>query len=44
MEMGRQMFRIDVVMVGVFVTGVVGLTLDGGVRLVERRLGRWKRS
>jgi sulfonate transport system permease protein len=44
MEMGRQMFRIDVVMVGVFVTGVVGLALDGGVRLLERRLGRWKRS
>jgi sulfonate transport system permease protein len=44
MEMGRQMFRIDVVMVGVFVTGVVGLVLDGGVRLLERRLSRWKRS
>jgi sulfonate transport system permease protein len=42
MEMGRQMFRIDVVMVGVFVTGAIGLTLDGGVRLIERRLARWK--
>jgi sulfonate transport system permease protein len=42
MEMGRQMFRIDVVMVGVFVTGLIGLGLDGGVRLIERSLGKWR--
>ena len=42
MEMGRQMFRIDVVMVGVFVTGIIGLGLDGGVRLIERSLGKWR--
>jgi len=42
MEMGRQMFRIDVVMVGVFMTGLVGLLFDGAVRLVERRVARWK--
>jgi sulfonate transport system permease protein len=44
MEMGRQMFRIDVVMVGVFVTGLIGLGLDGGVRLIERSLGKWRVS
>jgi sulfonate transport system permease protein len=42
MEMGRQMFRIDVVMVGVFLTGTIGLVLDGSVRLAERRLAPWK--
>lgn len=42
MEMGRQMFRIDVVMVGVFLTGAIGLALDGSVRLVEKRLAPWK--
>ena len=42
MEMGRQMFRIDVVMVGVFMTGVIGLGLDSSVRVVERRLGAWR--
>jgi sulfonate transport system permease protein len=44
MEMGRQMFRIDVVMVGVFITGAVGLALDAGVRTVERRLNQWQRA
>ncbi len=43
MEMGRQMFRIDVVMVGVFLTGGIGLALDTAVRLAERRLVPWKR-
>ncbi|WP_263143920.1 ABC transporter permease [Pseudomonas sp. RIT-PI-AD] len=41
-EMSRQMMRIDVVMVGVVVTGLVGFTLDYGFRLLERRLFRWK--
>ncbi len=44
MEMGRQMFRMDVVMVGVFLTGTIGLVLDQSVRLFERRLAQWKRS
>lgn len=42
MEMGRQMFRIDTVMVGVALTGLIGFALDQGVRLAERRLVRWK--
>jgi sulfonate transport system permease protein len=44
MEMGRQMFRIDVVMVGVLTAGAVGLALDAGVRWAERRLTRWQRA
>jgi sulfonate transport system permease protein len=44
MEMGRQMFRMDVVMVGVLLTGGIGLFLDGGVRAVERLVGAWRRA
>lgn len=43
MEMGRQMFRLDVVMVGVLLTGLVGVTLDRGFRLLEAYLMRWQR-
>ncbi|MDR2636801.1 MAG: ABC transporter permease [Zoogloeaceae bacterium] len=42
MEMGRQMFRIDIVMVGVVLTGVIGFTLDRGCQWFERRLVRWR--
>jgi sulfonate transport system permease protein len=42
MEMGRQMFRIDVVMVGVILTGVIGFTLDWGFRALESHLIQWK--
>lgn len=42
MEMGRQMFRIDVVMVGVFLTAIIGFALDRTLRSVEFYLGRWK--
>ncbi|TBU99210.1 ABC transporter permease [Stutzerimonas kirkiae] len=41
-EMSRQMMRIDVVMVGVVVAGLVGCVLDHGLRLLEKRLFRWK--
>jgi sulfonate transport system permease protein len=41
-EMGRQMLRIDIVMVGVVVTGVIGFALDFAFRLLERRLFRWQ--
>jgi sulfonate transport system permease protein len=44
MEMGRQMFRLDVVMVGVVLTGVIGFTLDRSFRLIEQRLTRWKKG
>lgn len=42
MEMGRQMFRIDVVLAGVFVSGLVGFVLDRGAKAVERRATRWR--
>jgi len=42
MEMGRQMFRIDVVMAGVIVTGLIGFTLDRSVIAAETRFTRWK--
>lgn len=41
-EMGRQMLRIDVVMVGVAITGVIGFALDFSLRRVERRLSGWQ--
>ena len=41
-EMARQMLRIDVVMVGVVVTGVIGFALDFGFRSLEQRLFRWQ--
>ncbi len=44
MEMGRQMFRLDVVMVGVVLTGVIGFGLDRACHALEARLMRWKRS
>lgn len=42
MEMGRQLFRIDVVLAGVIVSGLVGFALDRGVKLIERRYTRWR--
>lgn len=42
METGRQMFRIDVVLAGVFVSGLVGFALDRGAKRVEARATRWK--
>jgi len=41
-EMGRQMLRIDVVMVGVVLTGLIGFSLDFTLRRVERRLSAWQ--
>ena len=42
MEMGRQMFRIDVVLAGALVSGLVGFALDRGAKAIERRATRWK--
>ncbi|MFT4048033.1 MAG: ABC transporter permease [Solimonas sp.] len=42
MEMARQLFQLDVVMVGVVVTGLVGFALDRGFRLIERAAIRGK--
>jgi len=44
MEMGRQMFRIDVVLAGVVVSGVIGFALDAAAKAVERRATRWRRA
>ncbi|WP_043204341.1 ABC transporter permease [Pseudomonas putida] len=41
-EMGRQMLRIDVVMVGVVLTGLIGFSLDFTLRRVERHLSAWQ--
>jgi len=41
METGRQMLRLDIVMVGVIVTGVIGFTLDRGLQFLERALLPW---
>lgn len=42
MDWARQMFQIDVVMVGVIVTGVVGFILDQLLRQVEAHFTSWK--
>jgi sulfonate transport system permease protein len=42
MEQGRQMFRLDIVMVGVIVAGLIGFLLDRGFALVQARLTRWR--
>jgi sulfonate transport system permease protein len=44
MEMGRQMFRLDIVMVGVVLTGIIGFSLDRGFRWLESHLMRWKQA
>lgn len=42
MEAGRQMFRLDIVFVGVLITGIVGFTFDRGLQRLEHRLTRWR--
>lgn len=42
MEMGRQLFQLDVVLAGVIVSGLIGFALDRGAREVERRATKWK--
>jgi sulfonate transport system permease protein len=42
MEMGRQTMRQDVVLVGVFITGVFGFLLDRSMRALESRLAAWR--
>jgi len=44
MEWGRQMFRMDIVVVGVFITGLIGFALDYGFKWLESRLARWKKG
>jgi sulfonate transport system permease protein len=42
MEIGRQMLRLDIVMVGVIVTGCIGFACDRGLRFLERALLPWR--
>jgi sulfonate transport system permease protein len=42
MEMGRQLFQLDVVLAGVVISGVIGFTLDRGAREIERRATKWR--
>lgn len=42
MEMGRQLFQLDVVLSGVVVSGLIGFVLDRGAREIERRATKWK--
>lgn len=42
MEFARQMFRMDVVMVGMVITGLIGFSLDRSVKFVERRVTPWR--
>ncbi|WP_323815389.1 ABC transporter permease [Cellvibrio sp. NN19] len=42
MEFARQMLRLDIVLVGVVLTGLIGFSLDKSLRLIEQRLMRWR--
>jgi len=42
MEMGRQLFQIDVVLAGVVVSGLIGFLLDRGARWIESGASRWR--
>jgi len=41
-QFAREMFRMDVVMVGVVIIGLVGFTLDRTIKLAERRVMHWR--
>jgi sulfonate transport system permease protein len=41
MTWGRTIFQLDIVLVGMIVIGVIGFTLDTGLRRIERHLRRW---
>jgi len=43
-SLGRQLFQLDLVLAMVVVLGVVGLAVNGGMALIERRLLRWQGS
>lgn len=42
MEFGRQMFRMDIVMVGLVITGLIGFGLDRLIKQLETRFMRWR--
>lgn len=41
MQLGREMFRLDVVMVGVLITGIVGFGVDRLLKSIEQKLVPW---
>ena len=41
-QFAREMFRMDVVMVGIGVIGLVGFTLDSVIKLAERHFMHWR--
>ena len=42
MQMGRDMFRLDIVLVGVVLTGVIGFCIDRSFKWGEAHLVRWR--
>ncbi len=42
MEFARQMFRMEVVLLGLVLTGVIGFLLDRALKAVEARFTRWR--
>lgn len=44
MDWGRQLFQVDVVFMGVLVTGLIGLSLDIAIRWLAQRTVGWKRA
>lgn len=44
MVWGRQLLQMDLVVLGIVVIGVIGLIIESGLTLLERRLLGWRRS
>jgi sulfonate transport system permease protein len=44
MNWGRQLFQFDIVMVGFFVIGIIGLIMNNAVRPVETYFLRWQKT
>lgn len=44
MQLGREMFRLDIVMVGVVITGLVGFSIDKVFKWAEIRLIPWNQN
>lgn len=44
MEFARQMFRMEIVLVGLVLTGLIGFAMDRAMKAVESRLTRWRVS
>ena len=44
MDSGRQQFQMDLLLLALLTTGIIGLSLDGILALIERRFLSWKRA